>query len=64
MACMTHTCLECGELWFDNKGAGFCPNPRCRSENVAHDYDEPEHDDDRPDDEEDEAEEAEDDEEA
>jgi len=38
MACMEHTCTQCGETWFDNKPNGFCTS--CGSTNTIDIFDE------------------------
>ena len=44
MACMTHRCLDCGWLDFDNeeKGPPFCP--KCGSAEIRSHFDEPDYD--------------------
>lgn len=48
MACMTHECIRCGHLWFNNQKALLCPE--CGSDEIRSTFDEPTHDDDRDDD--------------
>jgi len=38
MACMTHICGDCGNMWFDNQFANTCPD--CQEHNVSNLFDE------------------------
>ena len=42
MACMTHSCLQCDHVWFNNQARDHCP--KCDSLHVAHHWDEQEYD--------------------
>ena len=42
MACVDHSCRECGELWENNKSGGECP--ACGSDRVSSHFDEPMYD--------------------
>ena len=38
MACITHTCLDCGKQWYSNSTRGDCPS--CSGNNVIRTFDE------------------------
>ena len=41
MACMEYECRRCGHFWSNNRPLGLEGCPRCCSQNVRKDFDEP-----------------------
>lgn len=39
MACMTHDCFDCKNMWFNNQIDSYCP--ACGSDNIVSLFDEP-----------------------